>query len=220
MCSAGLFEICDENHKWAAKNLLQTSQIVHVHKHVVGLVSKFTTPITGSESNSWFGYANRQMVVTQIPRTPAHQGGRPSGRSFMKNGMESTAVGRAPEAEGFTSRKLIRPALREGNRSEGGERRERALTSSSAGNGAGTATSKKTPPPEQTHAENFYYQKQMQSKTPMVVVTHDGEELHGIIEWYDRTCIKLNRNAGSPNLLVYKSCIKYMFKEGEQNGRK
>ena len=36
---------------------------------------------------------------------------------------------------------------------------------------------KKTSPPEQTNAENFYYQKQMQGKTPMVVVLKDGEEL-------------------------------------------
>ena len=134
----------------------------------------------------------------------------------MKSGMESTAVGRAPEAETFTSRKLIRPSLREGNRAEGVERRERMTSAITAA----ASTAKKTPPPEQTHAENFYYQKQMQAKTPMVIVTHDGEELHGVIEWYDRTCIKLNRNAGSPNLMVYKSCIKYMFKEGEQNGYK
>ena len=126
----------------------------------------------------------------------------------MKTTMDSTAVGRAPEQETFTSRKLIRPSLREGNRSDAGERRERMTSAAAA-----TATSaKKTPPPEQTHAENFYYQKQMQTKTPMVVVTQDGEELHGIIEWYDRFCIKLNRNSGSPNLLVYKACIKYMFK--------
>jgi host factor-I protein len=135
----------------------------------------------------------------------------------MKSGMESTAVGRAPEAETFTSRKLIRPSLREGNRSDAGERRERM---SSATTAAAAATAKKTPPPEQTHAENFYYQKQMQSKTPMVIVTNDGDELHGIIEWYDRTCIKLNRTGGNPNLMIYKSCIKYMFKEGEQNGFK
>ena len=132
--------------------------------------------------------------------------------------MDSTAVGRAPETETFTSRKLIRPSLREGNRTDAGERRERMTGSSAAATAA--ATAKKTPPPEQTHAENFYYQKQMQSKTPMVIVTHDGEELHGIIEWYDRTCIKLNRTGGNPNLMIYKSCIKYMFKEGEQNGFK
>jgi len=60
----------------------------------------------------------------------------------------------------------------------------------------------------------------MQTKTQMVVVLQDGEEIHGIIEWYDRGCIKLNRNGSQPNLLVYKSCIKYIFKESEGNGRR
>ena len=41
-------------------------------------------------------------------------------------------------------------------------------------------------PPDQTNAENFYYVKQMQSKTPMVFVLRDGETLHGVIEWYDK----------------------------------
>ena len=77
---------------------------------------------------------------------------------------------------------------------------------------------RKSPPSEQTNAENFYYQKQMQTKTPMVVVLRDGEEVHGYIEWYDKSCIKLNRS-GAPNLMIYKPAIKYMFKEGE-NGRK
>jgi len=74
---------------------------------------------------------------------------------------------------------------------------------------------KKIVPPEQTNAENFYYVKQMQSKTPMVVVLRDGETLHGVIEWYDKTCLKLNRDEG-PNLLVYKPCIKYMYKASEK----
>ena len=80
------------------------------------------------------------------------------------------------------------------------------------------APAKKTAPTEQTNAENFYYQKQMQTKTPMVVVLRDGEEVHGYIEWYDKHCIKLNRT-GAANLMIYKPAIKYMFKEGE-NGRK
>jgi sRNA-binding regulator protein Hfq len=54
----------------------------------------------------------------------------------------------------------------------------------------------------------------MQTKTPMVVVLRDGEEVHGYIEWYDKSCIKLNRS-GAPNLMIYKPAIKYMFKEGE-----
>lgn len=73
---------------------------------------------------------------------------------------------------------------------------------------------KKPAPPEQTHAENFYYVKQMQARTPVAVVLSDGEVLRGIVEWYDRDCIKLTRY-GSPNLLVYKHCIKYLYKEGE-----
>ena len=71
---------------------------------------------------------------------------------------------------------------------------------------------RKQVPPEQTNAEAFYYLKQMNSKTPMVVVLKDGEELRGVIEWYDRTCIKVNR-LGAPNLMVMKDCIKYMYKE-------
>jgi sRNA-binding regulator protein Hfq len=70
---------------------------------------------------------------------------------------------------------------------------------------------KKVQPPDQTNAENFYYLKQMQAKTPMTIVLKDGETLSGIIEWYDKTCLKVNRE-GEPNLLIYKSNIKYMYK--------
>jgi host factor-I protein len=70
---------------------------------------------------------------------------------------------------------------------------------------------KKGTPPEQTNAEQFYYSKQMQSKTRMIVMLTDGEQLEGVIEWYDRECLKLNR-IGAPNLLLYKQCIKYMYK--------
>lgn len=70
---------------------------------------------------------------------------------------------------------------------------------------------KRAAPPDQTHAEAFYYVKQMQNRTPMVVVLDDGEELRGVIEWYDRSCLKLNRTEG-PNLLVYKDAVKYLYK--------
>jgi host factor-I protein len=136
----------------------------------------------------------------------------------MKNGMESTAAVQAPEPEAFSNRKLIRPSLsREHVRTSEAavERRERAERAPSSNPTGG----KKTPPPEQTHAENFYYQKQMQSKTQMVVVLNDGEEIHGVIEWYDKSCIKLTR-AGGSNLLLYKPSIKYMYKESEGSGRK
>ena len=76
-------------------------------------------------------------------------------------------------------------------------------------------SAKKTTPPDQTNAEQFYYSKQMQGKTHMVVVLTDGEQLEGVIEWYDRDCLKLNR-IGAPNLLLYKHCIKYMYKAGPE----
>jgi len=78
---------------------------------------------------------------------------------------------------------------------------------------------RKQVPPEQTNAEAFYYLKQMNSRTPMVVVLKDGEELRGVIEWYDRSCIKVNRQ-GAPNLMVMKDCIKYMYKAEELEGGK
>lgn len=71
-------------------------------------------------------------------------------------------------------------------------------------------------PPDQTSAEAFYYVKQMNARTPMVVVLDGGEQLRGHIEWYDRSCIKVNRDDG-PNLLVFKHAIKYLFKQEEEN---
>ncbi len=87
--------------------------------------------------------------------------------------------------------------------------------------GANHSTARRAPAeitgsPDQTNAENFYYVKQMQGKTPMVFVLRDGETLHGVIEWYDKGCLKVNRTEGA-NLLLYKTNIKYMYKDGERN---
>ena len=80
--------------------------------------------------------------------------------------------------------------------------------------GSAQVVRRKTAPPEQTSAEAFYYVKQMNNRTAMVVVLEDGEHLHGHIEWYDRGCIKLNRDEG-PNLVIYKHAIKYLLKAEE-----
>ena len=132
----------------------------------------------------------------------------------MKDSMDSTTVGRPLDPEAFANRKLIRPAFNRNDHSRhDGDRRERNDRPERPMNGG-----KKAPPPEQTHAENFYYQKQMQAHTPMVLVLHDGEEIHGIIEWYDKYCLKVIRN-GASNLLIYKPSIKYMYKESESDGQ-
>jgi len=95
------------------------------------------------------------------------------------------------------NRKLIRPSFNEIKEQLSSPRR---------------AQQKRPVPPDQTNAENFYYVKQMQAKTPMVFVLRDGEKLRGVIEWYDKSCLKVNRD-GEPNLLLYKPNIKYMYKD-------
>ena len=143
----------------------------------------------------------------------------------MKDTLDSIPAEQSADQESFANRKLIRPTLtrngadhahnNHGHNHAPAERRDRDRDRDRDRSGA---PARKTAPTEQTNAENFYYQKQMQSKTPMVVVLRDGEEVHGYIEWYDKHCIKLNRS-GAANLMIYKPAIKYMFKEGE-NGKK
>lgn len=65
---------------------------------------------------------------------------------------------------------------------------------------------------ESSHAEVFYYQKQVQTQTLMTIVLDDGESIEGIIEWYDRDVIKVRHGRRT---LIYKSCIKYLYKSGE-----
>jgi host factor-I protein len=133
----------------------------------------------------------------------------------MKEATDATATRQAPEQtedESFISRKLIRPSLSSPQpRTEPvSERRERLeRTDRLPANGP-----RRSLPQEQTHAENYYYQKQIQSKTLVVLVLKDGEEVQGLIEWYDRTCIKLSQTGG-PHLLIYKPAIRYIYKAGE-----
>jgi sRNA-binding regulator protein Hfq len=162
----------------------------------------------------------------------------------MKEAVDSSPVQQSGDEENFANRKLIRPSLprtdhNHGNhnslhnsshtqpmelreRNDRHERPERGYDRGDRGDrndrgdhSMGSGGGRKAAPPEQTNAENFYYQKQMQSRTPMVVVLQDGEEIHGVIEWYDKTCIKVIRDNGRPNLMIYKPAIKYMFKESE-----
>src|SRR2546430_1550683 len=82
----------------------------------------------------------------------------------------------------------------------------------------GRVPSKTPAPPEAPHPKNSYWVKQMQSHTPMAVVLEDGQVLRGTVEWYDRDCIKLTRQ-GSPNLLIFKRVIKYVYKDGEESAQ-
>ena len=110
-----------------------------------------------------------------------------------------------------------RPYESEGNQTAG-RRAFRSLTEFKRtprnGNGNGNSRNNRPAPPDVTNAENFYYLKQMNSKTPMVIILTDGEEVRGCIEWYDKGSLKVNRD-GAPNLLIQKHCIKYLFKQEE-----
>ncbi|NBO65193.1 MAG: hypothetical protein EBU88_10200 [Acidobacteria bacterium] len=111
------------------------------------------------------------------------------------------------------TRRAPEPPPVERHSSPAQERSERHGGGAPSGSGHGQASqSKKKIPPEQTNAENFYYKKQMDAHTPMVLVLQDNEQLFGTIEWYDKNSIKLHRDEG-PNLLVLKHNIKYMYKD-------
>jgi host factor-I protein len=101
------------------------------------------------------------------------------------------------------NRKLIRPNLT--------EIKERMSQEKEREKEAGH---KRMHPPTDTFAESYYYLKQMNKKTAMAVVYTDGEIVEGYIEWYDRNCIKLNRD-NAPNLLIYKSNIRCIYKVAE-----
>ena len=98
----------------------------------------------------------------------------------------------------MSNRKLIRPSLAD---------IKEQLT-------ARPPRAKRPAPNDQTNAENFYYVKQIQNKTPMVIVLQDGELIKGTIDWYDRNSIRLSRDS-EPSLLLLKHYIKYMYKENE-----
>jgi len=126
------------------------------------------------------------------------------------------------------NRKLIRTTLAEvkGKAREVPQPRERSNGSSRATNegreqrapqqhASPVQVKKRIPPPNETNAEIFYYKKQIDAHTVMVLVLLDGEEIEGTIEWYDRGALKVNRK-GAPNLLVLKRNIKYIYKAEER----
>lgn len=73
---------------------------------------------------------------------------------------------------------------------------------------------KKPPPAYKTHAENYYYIKQMNNRTPMVIETINGEVFNGRLEWYDEKCLKIRKEDGD-NFIMFKHFIKYMYKNPE-----
>ena len=121
----------------------------------------------------------------------------------MSNVTEMEELSEASSYNG--TRKLVRPQLPVGER-----RRDVLLMEDPLSHAM-------TPEPrgvqESSHAEAFYFQKQVQQRTEMTVILEDGEELNGVIEWYDKCVVKLR--SGRRRVMIYKSGIKYMYKSSE-----
>ncbi len=164
--------------------------------------------LPGSRGNQRGRSESRQpLVMDSQPLTPD--------RGYSNRGVVHEPA-QAIDANGGRRIPIITGPARprsDGPASNGGAQRSQQKRAPRADNFA----AKKIPPPEQTHAESFYYQKQMQARTVVVAVMQDGEELEGIIEWYDKNCIKMNR-IDEPNVVIYKRNIKYLFKADEAAG--
>ena len=124
----------------------------------------------------------------------------------VKRARMETKIATRVEDNSFNgTRKLVRPTLPPVERRRDPVHTEDPLTHAMISDAHGT--------PESSHAEAFYFQKQMQQQTEMTVVLEDGEQLQGIIQWYDRCTVKLR--AGRTRVLVYKAAIKYLYKTSD-----
>jgi host factor-I protein len=63
--------------------------------------------------------------------------------------------------------------------------------------------------PEATFEEAKYLKQLIEHGTPVRVKMAGGEEVSGVIEYYDQSFIRLTRD-GEPNLFIFKHDIKYI----------
>lgn len=125
--------------------------------------------------------------------------------SVKRASMESKTAPRTDDNTFNGTRKLVRPRLPQVEHRREPLHTEDPLTHALISDAHGT--------PESSHAEAFYFQKQMQQQTEMTVVLEDGEHLQGFIQWYDKCTIKLR--VGRNRVLIYKAAVKYLYKTSE-----
>ncbi len=65
-------------------------------------------------------------------------------------------------------------------------------------------------PPEQTFEEVKYLKHLIESRIPVCVKLTDGEEVRGVIEYYDQRFIRITRR-DTPNLFIFKHDIQYLY---------
>ena len=135
----------------------------------------------------------------------------------MKDSMDATAARQAQDtaSEEFVSRKLIRPSLSSpAPRTEPvSERRERLERTDACHPTARVEQSFRT------NARGKLLLPETDSgQNPCGAGAQGRRQVQGVIEWYDKSCIKVNRPSGS-NLLIYKPAIRYIYKAGEETSK-
>ena len=146
---------------------------------------------------------NRKLIRTTLAEV--------KGRETAPQARENSERSERPERPAAPRPPQHRPS---GGGAAPREARESAPARESS---SAAALGRKKIPPAETSAEIFYYKKQMDQHTPMIIVLVDGEEVEGTIEWYDRSALKINRK-GAPNIMLLKHNIKYMFKAEDRDG--
>jgi hypothetical protein len=73
---------------------------------------------------------------------------------------------------------------------------------------------RRTPPPDATGDEAAYLAKLRERRTVVAVQLLDGTVFRGVIEYYDRDMLKVNRiDGGGPNVFVRKKHVRCMWEE-------
>ena len=67
-------------------------------------------------------------------------------------------------------------------------------------------------PPASTLQEVRYLRQLVAGMVPVTIKVRNGEEFHGVVEYYDERFIRLTRK-GAPNLFIFKKDIKYLHED-------
>jgi sRNA-binding regulator protein Hfq len=75
-------------------------------------------------------------------------------------------------------------------------------------------TQRRSPPPDATGDEAAYLARLREQRKTVAVELVDGTVFRGVIEYYDRDMIKVNRvDGGGPNVFVRKKHVRLMWEE-------
>ena len=80
--------------------------------------------------------------------------------------------------------------------------------------GAADRPQRRMPPADATGEEAAFLARVREKRTPVAVEMLDGTLFRGVIEYYDRDMIKVNRIEGSgPNVFVRKKHVRLIWEE-------